>query len=463
MKNLILAIVILLSSVCVGHCNVSITSVQKGLIGHWELDGTTQLKDLSMIGSDGTGNGSIATGGATDNHGQANKATTFDASDDFISVADNSAYNTTSARTICLWVKTTSTASGGNTIFARIQDASPFPGFTFNLGRNTAGRLAYYAGAWYGSTSATYNDGSWHHIAVVHNGTNLKFYKDGVEDGSRTVPNPANYDTDILIGKERASTPRLFNGTMKGVMFYNRALSVNEIKYLAGAYRPKLAIGSLQKGLVLHLPMDGNNGIKDLSTFYNSAAKSGTITIGEATDRHGQANGSTNFIASNEDGIIVTHNASISPETMSAFTWINSDTWSEATANCIFVKRPGNTAGYFFFVLTGTGFINIDVNNAVLHRFSTGYAPPIGQWLHLGFTYDGHYIRFYVNGSLYGTSTDYNSIIASTTANLYIGKQAGDTYNFDGKMADLRIYNRVLSVEEIKSLYNSYNPNLVIN
>jgi hypothetical protein len=153
------------------------------------------------------------------------------------------------------------------------------------------------------------------------------------------------------------------------------------------------------------------------------------------------------------DYVSIENNASLTPSLMSAFVWVNSETWDKATATSFLMKRTGGASGYFFFVLTSPKTVHIDVNNVSQSRFDTGYIPPLNQWVHLGYTYDGHNVRFYVNGVLNNTSPDYNKTYAASDSPLYIGRQSTGGYEFKGRIDDVRIYDRALSSDEVKHLY----------
>lgn len=81
------------------------------------------------------------------------------------------------------------------------------------------------------------------------------------------------------------------------------------------------------------------------------------------------------------------------------------------------------------------------------------------NWTHIVFSCDGQRLYLYVNGALKGTSRDIKSgdSIPPSNGKMRIG--TGNNINqqnlfFMGKMADLRLYNRALSVGEIQALYN---------
>jgi hypothetical protein len=80
--------------------------------------------------------------------------------------------------------------------------------------------------------------------------------------------------------------------------------------------------------------------------------------------------------------------------------------------------------------------------------------PPIGEWTHLAATYDGSSMKVYYDGVVVG-EMEASGQLGVSDGTLCIGTKhetapAGDEYN--GMLDDVRIYNRALSVSEIKML-----------
>jgi hypothetical protein len=74
------------------------------------------------------------------------------------------------------------------------------------------------------------------------------------------------------------------------------------------------------------------------------------------------------------------------------------------------------------------------------------------QWNHVVGVWDGTTIQIYVNG-VAGTSDTYSGTM--TTSNPFeIGRLGTDAFNIDGQIDDVRIYNRALSLAEVKALYS---------
>ncbi len=86
--------------------------------------------------------------------------------------------------------------------------------------------------------------------------------------------------------------------------------------------------------------------------------------------------------------------------------------------------------------------------------------PPVNTWFHMAGTYDGEFLRMYVDGVQIGRSRPLAGNIRVDNNNLTIGAEESGPApktivgEFTGLIDELRIYNRALSVEEIERLMN---------
>ena len=214
--------------------SVALTSVADaalpGLIGWWKLDemsGTIAF-DSSGLGNDGTlgGNPQWVAGikdGALD----------LDGSGDYVAidgVADDITNNNFS---VIAWIKTTQT-NDGCVIGANHGTSSH--DFIFGVDQGSfmmeAESLNTYPPA--------INDDQWHFIAYVRDGSTAYAYVDGGLRGTETPSgNPAG-ENRWSIGQEwdDSSPSDEFNGMVDDVRFYNYALSLGEVAWLAGRTEP---------------------------------------------------------------------------------------------------------------------------------------------------------------------------------------------------------------------------------
>lgn len=85
---------------------------------------------------------------------------------------------------------------------------------------------------------------------------------------------------------------------------------------------------------------------------------------------------------------------------------------------------------------------------------NTGYTISLNQWQNIAITYDGSNVSMYVNGVQVLAPTAPPFGLNTGTTNVLIGKSQNNDY-FPGIVDDVRIYNRVLSDQEMINLYKS--------
>lgn len=223
----------------------------------------------------------------------------------------------------------------------------------------------------------------------------------------------------------------------------------------------------LSAGLLAYYPFNGN--ANDESENSNDGVVSGaTLT----TDRLGNVNSAYSFDGVN-DFIEVPHDNSLNINTnkftLSSWVMVSDFNPSLCESNAIFYKSEGSQVGSFSLYyddnLEGNGCRDFDVTRM---RFKTGFVPTTGRvaiagttsispnfWYYVSSTYDGSRLVIYVNG-IEELSIVADKAVANNTASLFIGKHnfTSFTYHANAKIDEIRIYDRVLSVDEIKRVMN---------
>lgn len=112
----------------------------------------------------------------------------------------------------------------------------------------------------------------------------------------------------------------------------------------------------------------------------------------------------------------------------------------------------GGTSGHFAIATANNGWYTAGTTA----YFNTPLSS--GTWYHIVGTYDGSYVRVYVNGSLAGTGSQaISGLLRSSASELHFGKSGFSTIDyFNGKIDEARIYKRALSSSEVTDLYNYY-------
>jgi hypothetical protein len=156
-------------------------------------------------------------------------------------------------------------------------------------------------------------------------------------------------------------------------------------------------------------------------------------------------NGSSHYIAvANTSTLQLTSAMSISA-------WIKGDTWTTSTTvNSILRKGDANPNNYQLAVANGRLEALLDGNDDGGYKGNTSLQT--GQWYHVAMTWDGAYVRLYVNGVLDNTPAARTAPIGSDSRQLYLGGRLGATDFFDGILDDVRLYNYPLGSSEVLTL-----------
>ena len=138
--------------------------------------------------------------------------------------------------------------------------------------------------------------------------------------------------------------------------------------------------------------------------------------------------------------------------------WIQGENWSTSPWHCIARKNDA----YSLEVakgLEGKGGVCL-----------TLWGKPEGNFLwaqqqveesesyYLAATWDGFYMKIYVNGVQRSETKPYKGTLNITSAHLNIGAWDGSNHPFNGIIDEVRVYNRALSSEEVEKHFNEISP-----
>jgi hypothetical protein len=210
--------------------------MREGLVALWP--GESNANDVV-----GTNNGTLVNGVGFA-AGKVGQAFSLDGVQSYVSIPDSPSLDSlTSSITIELWLKVNQLTANsdwkgivtkGNSSW-RLQATCRRNSVTFSA----SGVSNSNGGDLYGSRNV--NDGQWHHVAAVYDGTSMFLYVDGTLDVSQPATGSiAQNSYPVCIGVN-AQGPYgypmyFFNGLIDEASIYNRALTASEIQadYEAG-------------------------------------------------------------------------------------------------------------------------------------------------------------------------------------------------------------------------------------
>ncbi|MEK7089417.1 MAG: LamG domain-containing protein [Patescibacteria group bacterium] len=190
---------------------------------------------------------------------------------------------------------------------------------------------------------------------------------------------------------------------------------------------------------------NGNNG-----TLVGSPIRAtSTCKIGNCL----KFNGADNYVS-------VTNSATVKSisTTGTIATWINLTVAPTSTNLQLIADVDGTascTARGMIFYISATQFKFQYGSGGACQNASSVTVPATNQWFHIVATWDGLAgAKMYVNGTSEGNNVAVSNV-SIAQASTYIASQAGTTSFINGLVDDLRIYNRALSADEVKQLYNA--------
>jgi hypothetical protein len=176
-------------------------------------------------------------------------------------------------------------------------------------------------------------------------------------------------------------------------------------------------------------------------------------TIQGATRAAGRSGDALSFDGTN-DFVTVPNSTSLNPTTgLTIEAWVY-PTRAAVWQTVVMKERPGGLI-YSLYESDDAGNPSAWVRTSSSDKSSQGpTAVPLNTWTHLALTYNRSQLLVYVNGSL-ASNTSVTGNLATSTSALRIGGNSVWGEYFQGRIDDVRIYNRALSAAEIATDLNT--------
>jgi cysteine-rich repeat protein len=471
---------------CSSTCVIdSLTGCSEGMVSYWTFD-----ENSGITASDSKDNNSgIVNGGAAWIAGKVNNGLGFDGNSNTVSgiTFPNGTFSSNQG-SIASWIRFTDATKDRHDIWYTGHPGNKYLQlilFRSYFGSNLRFQILPGFGDWQVVYSINPQSEIWYHMVGTWGTDGIKFYVNGVLNGSTSYSGTSFDITNLILGGY-APNSGTFYGIMDEVAIWNRTLNSSEISALyqkSNSNQSYCALPVCGNGFVEGSEEcdDGNNESGDgCSSTCMSECPDGMISYwkgeGNANDELGINNGTfeanTYGVGRNDIGQAFDLNSQYIDITTNEFPIGNSPRTIEAWVN----KRAcggagaltyGNqgTANQFSFGMDCTGdTIGIGGYN---YETWTNYASLPNTWYYIAVSYNTSTMAFYVNGNLVSVETnvgyapynpggpvsDYNTVLGD---NHFIGKTiAGGNAYFDGLIDEVAIYNRSLAESEILEHYNN--------
>ena len=199
----------------------------------------------------------------------------------------------------------------------------------------------------------------------------------------------------------------------------------------------------------------------------------GTVTEATpVTDRFGNANHAFDFDGFNDMITVPFHNDFNVSTGLTISAWVYRDVFGASNEAIVARWNSQLSSEQYILMLKSPGILNADftgaVGNSVTPAFGYTYNWGLAGstiWYHLVFTWDTSNVhKIYLDGNVHSAARPgFETINDTTMQALYIGAQGGNARFFEGRIDDVRLYNRAISQSEVDSLFNEQNPVTSLN
>ena len=346
---------------------------------------TTSPKDYSSYGNDLTATGATWRNAATCGLSGSGGCYEFDGSDDRLTRADDSDFDSLTALSVCAWVYPDSWggATGADYIADKRHSSSNWASWAFFFGNtgtklrlkvidssNSDDTLTYTPGG-------TFTTGVWHHVCGTWDGsqsTTTYLYVNGSEVASKTdsVGTTLLDANGILaIGALGDLTQHWFDGKIDGLQIYDRALSADQITGMYNSGTPAYTI--IDSDLV------EDNANWTVAVTPNDVTVDGT-TKTSAIKNIGSSNTAPTDITPNSISVNENSAGGTTVGTLSATdSEGGSMTWSELT---------GGDGEHLFQIASSTGVVTVTSSDTLNYESSTSWIYEVRVEDSGGLTYD---------------------------------------------------------------------------
>jgi hypothetical protein len=420
--------------------------------------------------------------------GQALK---FDGTDDYVELGDIDAVDGVTRITVAAWVKWGG-SPGGMTMEKHIIEKDSCDGAHFELyGAPTNHKAEFYIGSsepnqyFSGESLTSIDDGKWHLLTGVYDGSFVRIYVDGVDEKDGAASSKTLYSSpySVQIGGNCNGSGQaqgfLWPGLIDEVRLYNRGLSASEIKNLYQAGASKMAVNTRSSaapdssGLLGYWSFNGPDTIWSSATGGTAYDRSGASPANNATmTGMSRSNSITEGISGQAlkfDGIDdLVQDAALDlsgTSKASVSLWMYERT--DFATDGIFIEDSDSVSSNTGFVFAvgpecSTSQFELGISTGAVYNSRCFSVPSAKVWHHYVATYDtsqsqANEMQLYIDGVLQAGSN--GSLTADDAGNFIntsfnIGARAGSPASHGHVNIDeVRLYSRVLSPSDVKNLY----------
>jgi len=386
----------------------------------------------------------------------------FDGSNDYVSMPDSTAFTMgTGDFTVEAWVYCTAAdfASSRYIVAQRNSSADTSISFAMNFigGGFRKVRLLCFdsGGSSYEAVCATdvLNLNEWTHIAGVRNGTTLRIYVNGVQQGTANISTASLVDSNgsVAIGRLGDANALYWLGYISNVRITKGGCLYPNGTTFTPSTTPLTT--TVSAGTVSLLTCQNNRFIDNAATPNTLTANNGVaITpfspFAPTSSYSAAAVGGSGYFDGSGDYLSIADNAAFDFGS-GAFTveaWFYRTGGGNRTGQTVYSQSAGgassNSALFFGAGNDGVSLYLSTSGSAWTNNIETGVAPTLNAWSHVVWQRNGNTLEIYLNGALQTVvsgSAAFSGTIFNSSRDVEIGIQQSTQGPLFGNLCNLRV------------------------
>jgi len=195
--------------------------------------------------------------------------------------------------------------------------------------------------------------------------------------------------------------------------------------------------------LIVEYLFDGN--ADDTSGNDNDGTVNGATLV---DDRFGRSNHAYRFVSAESDEIVCADAPGLNPtDALSVTLWVRPTAFD---VNGRMISKRSGDGGWEIDIWDNK--IRFTRHGIVMYSYATD-SLTVDEWIFVGMTFEDLEQQMYVNGESVGGNVQPMYVVS--IEDLVIGRMANDGNYFSGDIDDVRLYNTILSSDDIQTLYHA--------
>jgi hypothetical protein len=278
----------------------------------------------------------------------------------------------------------------------------------------------------------------WSHVATTYDGAKIRTYLEGELVATEAAPTaPSTGEGALKIGCDGPDGQ--FTGRIDEVRVYGRALSGAEI-----GTDMEAPLQTPKQTPVASYSFDEKN--EETATDTSGDGHTATVEGAKWTE-HGRYGGAMEFTASEEDVLKIPASEELDfDQEFTLEAWVRPSGEDNKHAPLI-DKQEGSGHGYFLYEGGSVSDRPYGAANEEQEFIHAENPLPADTWSHVALTFSGNRTYLYVNGELVDNGAAEPTV--TSEGELEIGGSSDTADYFDGRIDEVRIYNRALNGTEV--------------